>query len=371
MQKLLISICALILGGCLFTLMAQSQPRPLVPGLDDYNLVWSDEFDGTSINKANWQFDVGGWGWGNNEAQYYTDGLNFECADGIGYLIAKKEDYQGKQYTSCRMTTQCKQEFMYGYIEVKMKAPMGLGLWPAIWTLGANFPPYNGYCSPPDPAQWPACGEMEIYETKTGPPGYGGMGGNTYIGTCHFSNASGQVSYNSGKYTHTEDLGLKFHVYSLLWKEDTAHYYFDGVQFWKFPLTASYQTEFHQKHFFLANIAVGGNYQGNNIDNSIFPQRMAIDYWRVFQKGASSVKNNNIAQQQVRPSFILSNPTTAELKIFDLNGKLVADLTAKVRQMSKGEDASKSFAQFNSKGAYVARLIDNGKVVSQKVISTK
>ena len=109
-----------------------------------WDLVWSDEFNGTSVNTANWSFEVGGGGWGNNELQYYTGGANATVSGGLLTITARREGgfscwYGACQYTSTRMITRGKREFTYGRIEARMSLPMGQGLWPAFWALGANI----------------------------------------------------------------------------------------------------------------------------------------------------------------------------------------------------------------------------------------
>ncbi|MBD0278720.1 MAG: glycoside hydrolase family 16 protein, partial [Flavisolibacter sp.] len=102
------------------------------------NLVWADEFNGTSVNTANWGYDLGGGGWGNNEKEYYQ-AANATVANGNLVITAKKQRVKGYAYTSSRLKTQGKQEFTYGRVEARIKLPMGQGLWPAFWMLGANI----------------------------------------------------------------------------------------------------------------------------------------------------------------------------------------------------------------------------------------
>jgi beta-glucanase (GH16 family) len=330
-----------------------------------YGLLWSDEFNGTALDSTLWTNDIGGGGWGNQEKEYYTDGANLEFGNGALSMIAKQEAMGGNSYTSARFTSQGKKFFTYGYIECKMKAAKGAGLWNAIWMLGEDFlnPNVPGTSTP-----WPACGEVEMYESRTGPQQYNGCAGDNYfIGTCHFSNG-GTVYNSSGKCAPT-CLCDDYHLYAVEWDEQNFTYYFDGVQYWQYPITASYLTCFHQDMFLLFNMAVGGNYQGNNIDASTFPATMYIDYIRVYQKGLGVAKD--VKKQTLQHSFSLVNPATAQLKVYDLSGKLVADYTSKVRQMKCGDNVIKMMPATLSNGAYVARLVDNGKAVSQRIVSAK
>jgi len=119
-------------------------------------LVWADEFNTNgSPDTTKWGYDLGAGGWGNNESQYYTDRAeNVIVKDGFLKITAKKEDYQGSQYTSARMLTAGKFDFKYGKVEVRAKLPEGGGTWPAIWMLGSNI----------NSVGWPACGETDIME---------------------------------------------------------------------------------------------------------------------------------------------------------------------------------------------------------------
>jgi beta-glucanase (GH16 family) len=125
-----------------------------------WDLVWSDEFNGTSVNTANWSFEVGGGGWGNNELEYYTSGANAAVSGGLLTITARRESggfncwYGPCQYTSTRMNTRGKREFTYGRMEARMALPMGQGLWPAFWALGANIGSVG----------WPASGEIDVME---------------------------------------------------------------------------------------------------------------------------------------------------------------------------------------------------------------
>jgi beta-glucanase (GH16 family) len=118
-----------------------------------YQLIWSDEFNNTTVDTANWNFEIGGHGWGNHEQEYYQP-ANATVSGGNLVITGKKEDIESSHYTSSRMTTKGKREFLYGKIEAHIKIPVGQGLWPAFWMLGANI----------DRVDWPACGETDIME---------------------------------------------------------------------------------------------------------------------------------------------------------------------------------------------------------------
>ncbi|MGQ1909535.1 family 16 glycosylhydrolase [Marinifilum sp. RC60d5] len=239
--------------------------------IEGETLVWSDEFDGTSVNMNNWTFETGDNGWGNNELQNYTNGDNAHIADGKLILTAEKinDNKTTGSYTSTRMITWGKQEFTYGRIEVKAKLPSGTGIWPAIWMLGANLDSYG----------WPACGEIDIME-------YVGYQPNTVHATVHTSAASGADGNGSSK--ELETCEEEFHVYGMIWDANKIQFYIDtenNITHTYSPTTKTAKNwPFDKPQFFILNVAVGGNWGGaQGIDNTIFPQTMEVDYVRVYQ----------------------------------------------------------------------------------------
>ena len=176
-----------------------------------WNLEWSDEFDGDSINTANWIYNIGGGGWGNNELEYYTNRPeNAQVNNGNLLIIARQESYNGSDYTSARLTTQGLQSFTYGKIEARIKLPVGKGMWPAFWTLGNNIAQVS----------WPECGEIDIMENINGTP--------TIYGTMHwYDNGNAQYGGNISC-----DL-TQYHVYAIEWNSDSISWFFDGKQYCK------------------------------------------------------------------------------------------------------------------------------------------
>ncbi|WP_121353906.1 glycoside hydrolase family 16 protein [Flavisolibacter nicotianae] len=225
------------------------------------NLVWSDEFDGTSVNTANWSFETGGGGWGNNEKEYYQ-AANATVSNGNLVITAKKQRVKANNYTSARLKTQGKREFTYGRIEARIKLPLGQGLWPAFWMLGANI----------NTVSWPGCGETDIMEHINTE--------NTIYGTIHWDN-NGHASYGGNTTTTPAD----YHVYAVEWDATSMRWYVDNVQYLTADITNGINgTEEFQKPFFiLLNMAVGGNWPGQTIDDSKLPASMYIDYVRVYQ----------------------------------------------------------------------------------------
>ena len=239
--------------------------------ISSFTLTWADEFDGTEVNSSNWTFETGASGWGNNELQNYTNGDNVEVKDGNLIITAKKvnDNQTVGSYTSTRMITMNKQEFLYGRMEIRAKLPSGRGIWPAIWMLGANF----------KTAGWPACGEIDIME-------YVGYQPNTIHATVHTPAGYGGNGDGSSKTLATAE--EEFHVYGLIWTEKEIIFYTDtpeNVTHRYAPANKTVENwPFNKPQFFIFNIAVGGNWGGaQGIDDNIFPQSMEIDYVRVYQ----------------------------------------------------------------------------------------
>ena len=241
-----------------------------------YNLVWQDEFVGEILNTANWTQEggdgcPGNCGWGNNELEYYRPENTLMTR---GYLVieAKKENFGGKNYTSSRIITKNKREFKYGRIDIRAVLPEGKGLWPALWMLGENI----------DNTSWPACGEIDIMELTGERP-------NRVIGTAHFgANLSQHQFRTAAKFLPAgQKFSQEFHVFSIIWKEDQIQWFMDDQLFHTItPANLNGQPyPFNQPFFFIFNVAVGGNLPGSPDATTVFPQRMIVDYVRVFQEG--------------------------------------------------------------------------------------
>jgi beta-glucanase (GH16 family) len=234
-------------------------------------LVWSDEFNYTGAPDTNkWGYDIGGNGWGNQELQYYTDRPeNIIVQDGKMIITALIEDYEGKSYTSARLTTRTKGDWLYGRIEVMAKLPAGRGTWPAIWMLPTDWE-YGG---------WPASGEIDIMEHV----GYD-MG--TVHATVHTETYNGAIGTQKGDDIYIPDVHTTFHLYVMEWSEDTIHFYADSVRYFSFPNyhTGYEEWPFDKQFHLMLNIAIGGTWGGQQgVDNTIFPQTLEIDYVRVYR----------------------------------------------------------------------------------------
>lgn len=236
-----------------------------------YTLAWSDEFSGTTLNSGVWNQEIGNNnGWGNNELEYYTNSLkNTFLSNGNLIIEARRESLGGYNYTSGRMTTQNKKHFKFGRIDIRAKLPVGKGIWPAIWMLGANISSVG----------WPSCGEIDIMELV-------GTFPSRVTGTMHWKGASGDRQLKGANYNLAAgDFSQKFHVFSIVWTSNSIKWYVDDQLFLANSISdvGSANYPFNADHFLLFNVAVGGDWPGPPDVNTSFPQRMFVDYVRVFQ----------------------------------------------------------------------------------------
>ena len=237
-----------------------------------YTLAWSDEFSGTNLDAGVWNQETGNGnnGWGNNELEYYTGSLkNTFLSNGNLIIEARKEPIGGFNYSSGRMTTQNKKQFKFGRIDIRAKLPVGKGIWPALWMLGTNISSVG----------WPACGEIDIMELIGTYPG-------RTTGTMHWKPVSGSsLSKGANYYLSAGDFSQQFHVFSIVWAQDIIKWYVDDQLFLTNTIAdvgaANYP--FNADEFLIFNVAVGGNWPGPPDTNTAFPQRMFVDYVRVFQ----------------------------------------------------------------------------------------
>ncbi len=240
---------------------------------ESWELVWSDEFDTTNdIDLSKWSFDIGGHGWGNRELQYYTDGL-YNAYIENGYLIIKaiNEEYNNNEYTSARLVTKNKGDWLYGKIEVRAKLPYGQGIWPAIWML----PTYNYY------GRWPRSGEIDIMEFLGHEPEK--IYGTLIYGKPYEASSNTYSLYNEK--TFSDD----FHTFGLVWEPEGIYWYVDGqpLHYETYWYTSNNSDEFpspfNMPFHLILNIAVGGSWPGRPDEATVFPQFMYVDYIRVFQ----------------------------------------------------------------------------------------
>ena len=259
--------------GCNATIKTNDPSAPLggyetptsYPG---YTQVWSDEFSGAALNTSDWTYEPGGSGWGNNEWQYYR-AENTSVANGYLTIEARQESFGGRNYTSSRLITKDKQSFRYGRIDIRAVLPEGQGIWPALWMLGSNISTVG----------WPSSGEIDIMEMV------GGSGReDTVHGTGHWDNNGSNASYGGDYTLNSGTFADEFHVFTIEWDSSVIRWFVDDVQYHALSITSAGLSEFREEFFFIFNIAVGGNWPGYPDGSTVFPQRMLVDYVRVFEK---------------------------------------------------------------------------------------
>ena len=262
-----------VFRGCLWLLTCCFLPgfSAFCQTTNGWKLVWSDEFsqpDGSPGNPANWSFETGAGGWGNQELEYYTSRTNNVRIEGGNLVIeARKENYDGSSYTSGRLITKGKQAFLYGRMEARMQIPRGQGLWPAFWMLGTNI----------DSQGWPSCGEVDIMENIGREP--------TLVhGTIHGPGYSGSGGIG-GPCSIGKPFANNFHLYAVEWTTNQIQWFVDNVPYFKITpanLPKSTAWVYNQPQFLLFNLAVGGGWPGNPDSTTTFPQRLLVDYVRVY-----------------------------------------------------------------------------------------
>jgi len=246
-----------------------------------WTLVWADEFsqpDGSTPDTAKWVRETGGGGWGNNEWQTYTT-TNATVTNNMLVIEARRiVNGQTTNYTSARLKTQGKAAWTYGRMEARLKIARSQGIWPAFWTLGTGISTVG----------WPACGEIDIMENIGREP--------TIVhGTVHGPGYSGGASIG-GPYSLPGNPAFAddFHVYAVEWTTNLIKWFVDGQQYFSVtPASLPGAWVFAQPQFILLNVAVGGNWPGYPDSTTVFPQRMLVDYVRVYSGGASNPPPTN------------------------------------------------------------------------------
>jgi beta-glucanase (GH16 family) len=268
--------------GC--SSQAQVAPKPTSPttpqtASGSWELTWNDEFDGPdgfAPDLSKWTIVTGGNGWGNQESEYYTARpQNVQIQNGNLVITAAQEEYTGpdgvaRSFTSARLNTSGKFDQAYGRFEARIKIPSGQGIWPAFWLLGADI----------DKAKWPACGEIDIMENIGREP-------SVIHGTIHgpgYSGAKGigaPFSIPSGRFADD------YHVYAVEWEPNEIRFYMDGNLYeTRTPADLPPGTTWVYDHpfFIILNVAVGGGWPGYPDAAAIFPQKMYVDYVRVYKR---------------------------------------------------------------------------------------
>jgi beta-glucanase (GH16 family) len=287
-----------------------------------WKLVWADSFDTYTglLDSTKWSYQVGAGGWGNNESQYYTSKRQENCRVENGNLIieARRDFWQNNEYTSARVRTINKGDWLYGRFEVRAKLPYGAGTWPAIWMM----PTDNAY------GGWPRSGEIDIMEHVGKDPG-----------VIHFSTHSLKYYWRIGTQKtatiRADDCMNNYHIYAMEWSADTIRGYLDNtLYFTNLNEHSGWEAwPFDKRFHFILNIALGGDW-GGPIDNSILPQRMYIDYVKVYQWDNSlDIKSDKLSQKKSFPFIFNKKDNVIMLKfeaqekcrieIFDILGKIL------------------------------------------------
>lgn len=227
-----------------------------------YKLLWSDEFDGTSVDQSKWTFETGSLGV-NNEKEYYQS-ANAKVENGMLEIVAKKESVGGFPYTSARMNTLGKFSTAYGRIEARINLPEGVGLWPAFWMLGANI----------NSVSWPNCGEIDIMEHVNAD--------SLIYGTMHWNAGNGAVQYGNSLASSPR----QFHVYAVEWDNKKIRWYVDDkvIVEGNIDQNINNTSAFHLPFFIVLNLAVAGDFPGQTVDESKLPATMYVDYVRVYTR---------------------------------------------------------------------------------------
>ncbi len=240
-------------------------------------LVWSDEFSQNGLpDSTKWGYDLGMGcpalcGWGNHELEYYTVKHleNAHVENGLLTIEAKKEHYENAAYTSARLVAKIDSGWKYGRFEIKAKIPAGRGIWPAIWMLPSDH----------SLGQWPHSGEIDIMENV-------GYWPDTVFSTVHTGKYNGMLGTQQSKGSAGKDFSTAFHVYGFEWDAKALTFFIDDNKFFQFKNdgTGTEAWPFDKAFHLLLNVAVGGDWGGKyGVDDAIFPQKMLVDYVRVYQ----------------------------------------------------------------------------------------
>jgi beta-glucanase (GH16 family) len=274
--KLALAIAAALFFSCLLTARAQT-------------LVWQDNFDSPVINGNSWTYDFGDGceralcGWGNSELEYYTSRQeNVRVENGSLIIEARKEIFGNSAFTSGRIKTEGRIHFTYGTIEARIKVPdIKNGLWPALWTLGT----VGGV--------WPNIGEIDILEMGAQAALQANLANKRISGATHWDNA-GTKDDTVAVYDNATDLSADYHVYKMVWTAQTITMFIDEIQYFSFDISNpnNSREEFHNPHFLLLNLAVGGAYTGIFNTNAItapLPGKMYVDFVKLYQNSGDEL----------------------------------------------------------------------------------
>jgi beta-glucanase (GH16 family) len=337
----------------------------------NWQLVWSDEFDGDTLDMTKWSYQTGTGSeygldrWGNNELEYYRE-KNVSVADGVMTITAKRENIESSQFTSGRIRTIDLGDWTYGRFEFRAKMPQGQGLWAAIWML----PTDNEY------GGWAASGEIDIME-------YLGSDTTKVYGTIHYG---GQWPDNksAGTYYIDSDTAFNqaFHIFALEWEEGRLRWYVDGERYQRltsgwYSSSGPFPAPFNKRFHILINLAVGGNWPGSPDLTTTFPQKLVLDYVRVYEDAAAGtgkeVSSMKLEQNHPNPfddhstiTFSLSSEEHVLLEVYDLLGRKVRTLADRV--YGSGEHQVALEAESLEPGYYSYRLQAGGRSAIRQMV---
>lgn len=337
----------------------------------DYQLIWSDEFNGSMLDNSKWEHQIGNGsgGWGNNEKQYYR-AENTVVSNGYLTITAKKENYNNFNYTSSRIRTINKGDWKYGKFEMRAKMPGGKGIWPAFWMMPTESI-YGG---------WAASGEIDIME-------YLGHETKKVYGTIHYGGSWPNNKSSGGSYSLTSGgFNDDFHTFTLIWEERKMEWFVDGILYstktnWN-TAGHSFPAPFDQKFHFILNLAVGGNWPGYPDETTAFPQEYVIDYVRVYQtitgiNEEEFIPNDfSLSQNYPNPfngqtiiNYNVSKTCHVKLILSDMLGRTITILVDKTQ--GPGSYSVSLDASNISSGIYVYSLYTENYYGSRKLILVK
>lgn len=265
-----------------FTLLKKHRPSPesLTQNMDgdQWVVVWSDEFEeGDLPDPDKWTYDLGDWGWGNNELQYYTEGRKENARIENGNLIIEAhKNPEGERWTSARLTTRGKTSFVYGRIEMRAKVPVGKGNWTAGWTLGDKYV---------DELSWPYCGEIDILECVgfeiDDETGDGLHHASVHCGAYYF-----KLNNQPTGITEVTSMNTEYHLYAIEWTPESIKAFVDEKHYFTYEDTSDSLTwPFDEPQNIILNLAMGGGWGGaQGMDESLTTQQVVIDYVRVYER---------------------------------------------------------------------------------------
>jgi beta-glucanase (GH16 family) len=285
MKRPLWILPALLLGAAL------QQPPRAASHPEEWELVWSDEFDGKEIDKTKWKYDTGGNGFGNNELQFYTDRAdNSYLEQGALVLHAQAEKFQNRSYTSAKL--QSRAAWTYGRFEFRVKLPKGKGVWPAIWMMPSDLKKYGG---------WPQCGEIDILEQLGHEP-------NRVYGTLHFGNPHPPAGKGASVALKQGSLCDDWHDYALEWYPGEMRWFVDGELYemqndwFTSGAAAAWPAPFDRDFYLQLNLAVGGGWPGNPDATTTWPQNLRVKYIRVYKsKTAPALRAKGSLKSEALP----------------------------------------------------------------------